>query len=247
MSGGRHPRGGRVAALWTPANEPTVTAWFDETLASSITLSSGSVSQWASRVGTAVLAEGTQANMPTKETDWLRFNNQRLSGTITAGAIFFVVRPTTGTPTQYGFVASRLPAPSFEEVLSVSYDEAGVSFFYSFGVGMNVYREDGTDVAPPPVWDASAPTNNVRTPSASWNTPILVGVNYPVNISTQGLGSLFVSAVAGGRHLIAQYITISGSPTLSIYERLEGWAAHKYSVTAKLPAGHPYKSAPPTL
>ena len=28
--------------------------------------------------------------------------------------------------------------------------------------------------------------------------------------------------------------------------RLEGWAAHKYGLTANLPAGHPYKSAAPT-
>jgi hypothetical protein len=29
-------------------------------------------------------------------------------------------------------------------------------------------------------------------------------------------------------------------------ERLEGWAAHTFGITARLPANHPYKNAPPT-
>ena len=231
--------GGQV--LWTPANEPTVIAWFDETLTSSIVLSSGSVSQWTSRVGPMVLAEGTQANMPTKEAGWLRFNNQRLLGTRLAGSLFFVVRPITGS-VNYGFVAGRPPGDL--EPMTLSYDEAGVSFFYSYGVGMDVFREDGTAVVPPPVWESAKPTNNIRTPSASWGTPIMVGANYPVDINSQGLGGLAFSS-AGSRMLLAQYVILSGHPTLGLYQQLEGWAAHAYGTTAKLPAGHPYKTVPP--
>lgn len=35
-------------------------------------------------------------------------------------------------------------------------------------------------------------------------------------------------------------------PSAAEFEKLEGWAAHKYGLTANLPGGHPYKTAAPT-
>lgn len=45
--------------------------------------------------------------------------------------------------------------------------------------------------------------------------------------------------------LAHQIIIMPSVPSFSIVEKLEGWAAHYYSLTANLPADHPYKVNPP--
>ena len=45
--------------------------------------------------------------------------------------------------------------------------------------------------------------------------------------------------------LAHQIIIMPSVPSFSIVEKLEGWAAHYYGLTANLPANHPYKVNPP--
>lgn len=46
---------------------------------------------------------------------------------------------------------------------------------------------------------------------------------------------------------IAAVIISNTYPSTDDIDRLFGWAAHKYGLTANLPGGHPYKSAAPTI
>jgi hypothetical protein len=41
-------------------------------------------------------------------------------------------------------------------------------------------------------------------------------------------------------------IVIATNPSLTDLQKLEGWAAHKYGLTANLPSDHPYKLVGPT-
>lgn len=45
---------------------------------------------------------------------------------------------------------------------------------------------------------------------------------------------------------IAEFICLQSAPSTDIRQRIEGYLAHKWGLTASLPADHPYKSAAPT-
>jgi hypothetical protein len=44
---------------------------------------------------------------------------------------------------------------------------------------------------------------------------------------------------------IAVILIKTGTVNVDTIEKLEGWAAHYYGLTANLPSGHPYKTSPP--
>lgn len=46
---------------------------------------------------------------------------------------------------------------------------------------------------------------------------------------------------------LAAIVVGNVNPSAGERQRLEGWAAHKYGLTASLPGGHPYKATPPTV
>jgi hypothetical protein len=46
---------------------------------------------------------------------------------------------------------------------------------------------------------------------------------------------------------IFRVIAKSGAFTTTEMQQLEGWSAHRFSMTANLPAAHPYKSNPPIV
>lgn len=46
---------------------------------------------------------------------------------------------------------------------------------------------------------------------------------------------------------LAAVVVSRETPSDSDIDKLAGWAAHKYGLTASLPAGHPYKTLPPTV
>jgi hypothetical protein len=45
---------------------------------------------------------------------------------------------------------------------------------------------------------------------------------------------------------ISELIIISSVATLNLRQKVEGYLAHKWGLTANLPAGHPYKTVGPT-
>lgn len=45
----------------------------------------------------------------------------------------------------------------------------------------------------------------------------------------------------------AEVLVIDGLLTATEWEKLEGYLAHQWGLTANLPSGHPYKSSPPTI
>ena len=46
---------------------------------------------------------------------------------------------------------------------------------------------------------------------------------------------------------IAEILVLPAKATVDTRQRIEGYLAHKWGLTANLPADHPYKSAAPTV
>ena len=46
--------------------------------------------------------------------------------------------------------------------------------------------------------------------------------------------------------IYAEVVVVSSAPSTDTRERIEGYLAHKWGLTANLPGGHPYKTAAPT-
>lgn len=64
---------------------------------------------------------------------------------------------------------------------------------------------------------------------------------------TVGLGA-FYEGVGGFSDVdIAAVIMGNTALTMEDRQKIEGWAAHKYGLTANLPSGHPYKTVAPTV
>lgn len=50
-----------------------------------------------------------------------------------------------------------------------------------------------------------------------------------------------------GKFDLAALVVLTSSTPQSVIDKLFGWAAHEFGLTADLPVGHPYKSAPPIV
>jgi hypothetical protein len=76
--------------------------------------------------------------------------------------------------------------------------------------------------------------NNTATNSLSTASP-----TYTLQIGAGGNGSLPLTGE------LAEFIFVSGVASLDTQQKMEGYLAHKWGLTANLPAGHPYKTAVP--
>jgi hypothetical protein len=54
-------------------------------------------------------------------------------------------------------------------------------------------------------------------------------------------------ATAYGTKNISEIICCAFNPSTDIRQRIEGYLAHNWGMTANLPSDHPFRSAPPTV
>jgi len=248
--------------LWTPA-DITTALWLDAADASTITESSNAVSQWDDKSGNG--RHVSQANAgsrpvfaPTglngKQTidfdgnDFLKNASFQPAGALscfivfnrdTAGGILINAQRTNGIFEIAGSSGANYknvtitatgamnPALGFDIanggtnqdiILGIQYDGSG-SASTDF-----VARLNGAD---------QAITNSGAVGFLS-ETGFTVGAR-----AVQGLNYY------NGR--ISELVYISSQASLSDVEKLEGYLAHKWNLTANLPNDHPYKTAAPTV
>jgi hypothetical protein len=84
-------------------------------------------------------------------------------------------------------------------------------------------------------------TLNVESLSyqTSGNTSNTVSSMYRIGANANATAATFFNGD------IAELILIQNDVTTATRQLVEGYLAHKYGLSASLPAGHPYKSAPP--
>lgn len=126
-----------------------------------------------------------------------------------------------------GYQSGRLDAyasGSTTETMAVSGAVADTSqHIHSIQMGSaNSYRKDGTA--------GTLLINSTVSPASVTNMPFIWGKDGDTN----NFGAWTIA-----------YMLIGNPPYLADVQKLEGWAAWRFGLTANLPSGHPYKSVAP--
>lgn len=139
----------------------------------------------------------------------------------------------SGGATKFRQGGRRLSADSFTSTTTSS-DQTGewviAGGFNDYSSGEATIRENGVQSAS----NASAFSTGVTSNTASRNKDCSLGIT--------GWGT-----EPNSNYAIAEFLIIDGKLTTDEWQKLEGYLAHEWGLTAKLPSDHPYKSLPPTL
>jgi hypothetical protein len=244
---------------WDPSLIPTA-LWLDAADASTITQSGGLVSTWADKSGTNKNATQSGDARPAYSATGLNskpaidFDGtdddlalSSVTGLDVVNQSFFIVakRDSAAGRTEIAFgVGSAATGDGLADVPRWT-----DNIMYS-QVGYASNRPTPTSVI------ADAPYINVVTGGSlqlSYTNGTLIGTG-----TTQSTSNFSVASggfVGSGRAIsgfnryfdgkISELIIISSVAALDLRQRIEGYLAHKWGLTASLPNGHPYKVSPP--
>jgi len=244
--------------IWNPSMIQTA-LWLDAADASTITESGGAVSQWDDKSGNNYhVSQATAANQPAVSTDagnasllfdgtsdYLRHN---VSGTITYPSSIFLVCRNTDTANA-GHVFTVNDSSEFDSYYTLTQrDNSGQKLFYQSRIGLN---------APSIIVASSFNTEIIEAVSNASDDNELFSNGTSVGTDTNTWPARSYDNITVGRlryQSSAQYfighvheiIWIRQSLNLATRQRIEGYLAHKWGLTANLPAGHPYKLVGPT-
>lgn len=239
--------GGGGGGAWTPADISTE-LWLDATDAATLTLVSGKVSQWNDKKGNGRSATQTNAALRpvysatglggkgavALDTSTGQLNiNSFGSGTY---SWFCALGASSGTSlTLIGGVNTFIPlaiVSTNSNILRVNgaNDPSGAIQLYNGESTQSVVLR--TDVY-------------YKVSDTTVTNAIAAYVNIPVITSTVRLGWTDANASYGYNGFAGEFIVVSGTPTTDNRQKIEGYLAHKWGMTANLPAGHPYKTAAP--
>jgi len=258
--------------VWNPGMIST-SLWLDAADASTVTTVSGAVSQWNDKSGNGLnTTQGTANNRPSYQTsslaskntiqfdgdDGLFRANVGISRNAPSSLIYAVAKGATsgtqgiclltvggdaspGVPNnnarQYlSFTANnlsaggrRLDADSFQNInSSTTHDNAWViagSRHVWSSSDLFLYQ-NGTERASSLAFQTDGNASNTNSNN------LIIGSNFALNQNLTGN--------------IAEVIVITPDPTTFVRQRIEGYLAHKWGLTANLPSDHPYKTVGPT-
>jgi subtilisin family serine protease len=229
---------------WSPA-EITTVAWFDADDASTIVHSNGAVSKWNDKSGNSNDAEQSNASKQPV------YNN---SDTVLGG------KASVGTGGPFG---KFLTSPSFgsKRIYAIMYFGNGSESTWSnhnaciSGPGSSgQYRLTGRSNDSGP-WDTSGHFNdagayrdgNVASTSQALPMPSTLWKFESTQIRTQTWRLLCGNQASWSYWdgAFGELIFTDGSEDMMTQQKIEGYLAHKWGITANLPADHPYKSTEP--
>jgi hypothetical protein len=249
--------------LWSPA-EISTALWLDAADTSTITESSGAVSQWNDKSGNGRNAtQTTPSNRPTYSSSSI---NSKPAIVKTQGSSIDIGLniPSLGI----GSGAARTTVFVFKHInISASNNEL-------YGTSTNAMLDVGGALQGLNTWRIRNGTNNLLG-AAGANTAgdkimLIRGTSTSTNYRQNGgsdLGSaafnahawdttdgvrLFSVGLASNtdRHYkggaVGEWIVIPSEIDNALAEKLEGYLAHKWGLTANLPSDHPYKTVGPT-
>ena len=246
------------AALWTPANLSGLSLWLDADDASTITESSGSISQWDDKSGNGNHAtQSTASNQPTYGTQTINAKNVvHFDGSefMTTGYPPGLNRTLVAVVQYTSFAGLKVVAGARETLNQRSY------FGTNSGVGRGAVAEltavDGSSLSSNTTYtqilshgqgavnrEAYYYLDGTEEASATFTGNIGSGVNYMIGGFNDG-GTIHSSRFSGR---IAEFVVTDNIISDSNRQKLEGYLAHKWDTTSSLPANHPYKSSAPTV
>jgi hypothetical protein len=238
---------GPPPAGWTPADISTE-LWLDGADASTITLVSGKVSQWDDKKGNGRSATQTNAALrPVYSATGLGGKGAVALDTATGQLSV----NSFGSGTYSWFCA--LGASSGTTLTLIG----GVNTFIPLAVvstNSNILRVNGTNdpSSASQLYNGESTQSVVlrtdvyyKLSSAAVTDAIAAYVNIPVITSTVRLGWTDANASYGYTGFAGEFIVVSGTPSTTDRQKIEGYLAHKWGMTGNLPAGHPYKTVAP--
>ena len=228
------------ASPWSPA-EITTSVWLDAADALTINGDANGVSQWDDKSGNDHHAVQTnnsykpahvQNDLNGKDgVDFFGKSLKKNTGTQTVGYVIAVLKAENATWNTYHTIFGHRANARFGGIM-----ESGNTGFHS-----NVYPGsvwvDGTSktvslsgfstIDSPHIWSYTPNGNTVKTLTNGYN-----------------MGS-YDNSNGGGSATHYEVVVLPTIPTDQEREKLEGYLAHKWGLTANLPDGHPYKNAAP--
>jgi len=254
---------------WTPALITTA-LWLDAADASTVTTVSGAVSQWNDKSGNG--RNCVQSNASFRPTYTSSAINSRsaiafnvssaaghfLDGLTTASlglssrSMFCVFQATTGVNSAGILVLAPLSGNDYEQTNAVAYEtSSGSNIFSAIGSTGISYGSAVTGTRPSPLGIYgevfSTTTGSVykdgtlaSTDSSFTSFAALSAQGYLVGARFTGSVSTFL------RGRVAEIVYTNSSLSTLNRQKLEGYLAHKWGLTANLPNDHPYKTVGPT-
>ena len=206
------------------------------------------VQQWNDKSGNARHAtQLTLANQPLYNTNRLTFDTNDLMS----------VGSALGTSNQNGFVLAAVASSTSTDSGLIGQDNADVSFWRVRG--LNQLRDVGGTAAPYSntfnindtaihivSWIQAGTTIKSQTDGSAVTTLTTSGQSsFQYLTSSVKIGRRSSEATNYGNKEIRELIIVSALCNFSVIEKLEGYLAHKWGLTANLPSDHPYKVNPP--
>jgi hypothetical protein len=271
--------------LWSPA-EISTALWLDAADASTVTESSGLISQVNDKSGNGRNFTASGGARPTYTSNGLNGKNIFTFGgsqwltsadaastwtflhSTSGSSVFMAAKPgdtsdpntiysfcgtNTGGSTGVGYVLNYDDRPSQSRNNALATSAArGVSLNFAF---LNITGNDAIAANVPSIIAHRGDPGNATASLRS-----IINVNGDANlannsatfaaVSTDPSATLQVGAnSAGGIPLvgyISEFIVLSSVATQNTRQRIEGYLAHKWGLTANLPSDHPYKTVGPT-
>lgn len=227
---GRRPR-------WTPANIQTA-LWLDAADASTITLNGITVSQWSDKSGNGRnVVQATASAQPTYTVSGLNgkpvltFNSANLQFLFTAYNLSntgFVIIYAGSSGMRSGAV-NAIPRLYFESNV-ISYNTLNIaSWSASTANKIVAWRFDGID--------AHSVLENGTDVASGTQSLVTTGLqpNYLIGRAASNYSNGFY----------AEYIIVTSDISVFNSQRIEGYLAHKWGLTANLPADHPFRNVAP--
>lgn len=250
--------------LWTPA-QITTELWLDANDGSTIFTDTGLVTQWNDKSGNNRHAsQSNSSNRPNLTTingcTALNFNNNQWLATIGSDysfqsyAIVFkcggFVDPFDVYLSMRSSLSNLTPNSVTNFPLLLTHWDTTLDIFDNTAAldEANTYF-DGSSI---PLTSKTSPFNNTsRFFTVNTSEANIVYNDYPTSSGT-GVKYLTIGTDVFGiwRAVTGQICEILLLPSVLTYSnrvKLEGYFAHKWGLTNKLPTDHPYKSTPPTI
>jgi hypothetical protein len=247
------------AVPWTPANIATA-LWFDASDNSTVfsdagvtpaTPGSSTVWQWNDKSGNGRnIVQGATGNRPSYLS--ANINGRNVVDCPSLKSMQSTATHSIGTTS----VLSAVIKPNSLGINNRDYltggtnnDSAHILYQLASPARLNLYSGvnlEGTSVLAANTTSIILGRTNGASSSIRHNGTVLAtgnagSQNWSVNF-TVGFSNLgnYVDSI------YAEIVIISGASDASTIEKLEGYLAHKWGLTGNLPAGHPYKTDPPT-
>lgn len=251
--------GGRAGvAAWTPAAlGSSVAAWWDASDASTITFNGSNVSAWASKVGGITASQATAANQPAYSAT---ARNGRPGVTNNAAKTLefstLLGLPMGASDGTMVAVAYGLSAGTDRQLMGYGNSTAGNGryVFHDTNAAMGVSGA-GSNLASSTslvLFDrliVGGIAGSTKQLNLSVDGTLISGTATPTVNTTGSTGALFRWPAFGSpfQGTLQETLILNRALTTDERQKLEGYLAWKWGLTANLPAGHPYKNAAPTI